>query len=323
MKVVYLGPLARDLVRESLAGSSFDVLSAEADSNLEEILSDASVLVTTGPMYTPKAAAAAKAAKNLKLIQLTSAGFDSIEKFGAPPGTSICNAAQAWSIAVAEHAMAMMLALGRRIVDAIRLQQERQWQRAYAVLCRSMYGSTLLIVGYGRIGKQIARRAKSFSMKVIAVSSESDKDEYVDEIAGIDELHAALGRADTVVAAVPSTPRTVNMFDAAAFACFKHGALFINVARGDVVHAEALEAALREGRLGGAAIDVAVPEPLPANSSLWTTPNLIITPHVAGAVPDLVPLHIRDVVVENLHRLASGKPLKNLVAFDRGVSPAS
>lgn len=313
MKVVYLGPLARDLVRNSLTGSQFDVVSAEADADFERLLSDASVLVTTGPMYTQKVAAAAKAAKNLQLIQLTSAGFDSVERFGAPSGAKICNAAEAWSIAVAEHAMAMMLALGRRMVDVIRLQQEKQWKRSYSDLCQSLYGKTLLIVGYGRIGKQIAHRAKAFSMKVIALSNKVVEDDCLDESVGIRDLHAALGKADIVVAAVPSTPQTVNMFSSEAFENFKPRALFINVARGDVVNAVDLEAALREGRLGGAAIDVTVPEPLPSDSPLWATPNLIITPHVAGAVPDLVPLNIRDVVVENLNRLAAGQPLKNLV----------
>lgn len=312
-KIVYLGPLARDLVSTSLNGGPYEVVPAEADSDLENLLSDASVLVTTGPMYTQKVAAAAKASKSLKLIQLSSAGFENVEKFGAPSGAQVCNAAEAWSIAVAEHAMAMMLVLGRRVVDVIRQQQEKQWRRSYADLCRSMYGRTLLIVGYGRIGKQIARRAKAFAMRVIAVSDEMDKDDWVEEVIGIHDLHAALGRADTVVAAVPSTPQTVNMFNALAFERFQPGALFINVARGDVVNAVDLEAALREGHLGGAAIDVTVPEPLPSDSPLWTTPNLIITPHVAGAVPDLVPLSIRDVVVENLGRLAAGQPLKNLV----------
>lgn len=317
MKVVYIGPLARELVKNSLMGSRYEVVPAEADSDFETLLSDASVLVTTGPMYTQKVAAAAKAAKSLQLIQLTSAGFDSVERFGAPSGARLCNAAEAWSIAVAEHAMAMMLALGRRVVDVIHQQKERRWQRSYSDLCRSLYGKTLVIVGYGRIGKQVARRAQAFSMKVIAVSSKVLQDDYVDESVGISDLHAALRRADMVVAAVPSTPQTVNLFDADAFQSFKPGALFINVARGDVVDAAALEAALRDERLGGAAIDVTVPEPLPSESPLWAAPNLIITPHVAGAVPDLVPLNIRDVVVENLNRLAAGQPLNNLVTFGR------
>lgn len=313
MKVVYLGPLARELVKNALKESQFELVPVEPDSNLEDILSNASVLITTGPTYTQKVAEAAKKSRSLKLIQLTSAGFENVEKFGAPSGVKLCNAAEAWSIAVAEHAMAMMLSLRRRLGDALSQQREKLWNRTYSDNCRSMYGSTLLIVGYGRIGKQIARRAKAFSVRIIAVGGDSDRDEYVDELFGVDALHTALPKADIVVAAVPSTPQTVDMFNAAAFAHFKPGSTFINVARGDVVNAVDLEAALRSNHLGGAAIDVTVPEPLPSESPLWETPNLIITPHVAGAVPDLVPLNIRDVVVENLRRLANGETLKNLV----------
>ncbi|MBS0494513.1 MAG: D-2-hydroxyacid dehydrogenase [Proteobacteria bacterium] len=315
MKIVYLGPLARELVKTALAGSQFELVAAEPDSDLDNILSDASVLITTGPTYSQKVAEAAKKSSSLKLIQLTSAGFENVEKFGAPSGAQLCNAAEAWSIAVAEHAMAMMLALRRRLIDALSQQRENQWNRTYADNCRSMYGSTVLIVGYGRIGKQIARRAKAFSMRIIAVSAESDRDDYVDELVGIDALYTALPKADIVVAAVPSTPETVNMFNTDSFAHFKPGSTFINVARGDVVNAVDLEAALRSNHIGGAAIDVTVPEPLPSHSPLWAAPNLIITPHVAGAVPDLVPLNIRDVVVENLKRLANGETLKNLVVL--------
>jgi len=318
MKVLYLGSLARDLVIDALTDSPFDVATAENDADVARHIVDAAVLVTTGPWYTQSVAELAGTARNLRLIQLTSAGFDSVEKFGAPAGAQVCNAADAWSIAVSEHAMALMLATSRRLVDAIAQQRNHVWQRDYANQCRSLYGKTLVIVGYGRIGKQIARRARAFAMRVVAVNAVLDKDDYVDDIVAIDALSAVLPQADVVVAAVPSTLQTVNMFDATTFAHCKRGAIFINVARGDVVNAADLYAVLTNGQLGAAAIDVAVPEPLPADSPLWTAPNLLITPHVAGAVPDLVPLNIRDVVVENLHRLARGQPLQNRVLLNTG-----
>jgi len=313
MKVVYLGKLARALVADALAGSKFTVLPADNDDELARVIADASVLVTTGPWYTQSVAALARTARDLRLIQLTSAGFENVEKFGAPAGVQVCNAADAWSIAVSEHAMGLMLAVNRRLAVAARQQQDRHWQRDYADQCRSLYGKTLLVVGYGRIGRQIARRAKAFAMTVLAVNAVLDKDEFVDDIVGIDVLAEVLPRADVVVAAVPSTPQTVGMFNAVAFAAMKPGAFFINVARGDVVNAVDLHAALASGQLGGAAADVFDPEPLAADSPLWHAPNLLITPHVAGIVPDLTPLNIRDVVVENLRRLAVGEPLNNLV----------
>jgi len=315
MKVAYLGSLARDLVAEALADSPLTVVPADTDADLARVMPEASVLVTAGPWYTQSVAALTHTARNLRLIQLTSAGFENVEKFGAPAGAQVCNAADAWSIAVAEHAMTLMLGLSRKLADALQLQQQGQWRRAYADQCRCLYGKTLVIVGYGRIGKQIARRAKAFAMTVIAVNTMGAPDDVADEVVRIDQLHEALARADVVVAAVPSTPQTVGMFQAATFQRCKPGALFINIARGDVVKSEDLEAALHSGQLGGAGIDVAHQEPLPADAALWRAPNLIITPHVAGAVPDLVPLHIRDIVVENLRRLANDQPLQNVVTL--------
>jgi len=316
MKVVYLGTLARPLVIEALAGSAFEVVPAENDAELARVIDGAAVLVTTGPWYTQSVAALAKTAPGLRLIQLTSAGFENVEKFGAPAGCLVCNAADAWSIAVAEHALALMLALGRRLPVAAQQQRDGDWQRDYANGCRSLAGKTLVIVGYGRIGKQIARRAKAFAMTVLAVNAVLEPDDVADEIVAIDALDAVLARADVVVACVPSTPQTVGMFNATTFARMKPGAHFVNVARGDVMVAADLHAALQGGQLGAAAADVFDPEPLPADSPLWHAPNLLITPHVAGIVPDLTMYNIRDVVVANLRRLAANEPLQNRVLFD-------
>jgi len=316
MKVVYLGTLARPLVVEALAGSAFEVVPAENDAELARVIHDAAVLVTTGPWYTQSVAKLAQDARGLRLIQLTSAGFENVEKFGAPAGCLVCNAADAWSIAVAEHALALLLALSRRLPVAAQQQVAGQWQRDYADQCRSLVGKTLVIVGYGRIGRQIARRAKAFAMTVLAVDALAEQDDDADEMVGVDALTDVLPRADVVVACVPSTPQTVGMFNAATFARMKPGAFFINVARGDVMVAADLHAALQTGQLGGAAADVFDPEPLAAGSPLWRAPNFLLTPHVAGIVPDLTLHNIRDVVVENLRRLAANEPLHNRVLFD-------
>jgi len=315
MNVVYLGSLARDHVTQTLADSPFNVIAADTDADLARVIPEADVLVTAGPWYTQRVAALTHTAKHLQLIQLTSAGFENVERFGVPPGTQVCNAADAWSIAVAEHAMAMLLALGRRISDALDLQRQCHWRRAYTDQCRSLYGKTLVIVGYGRIGKQIAQRAKAFAMVVVAVKTRAVADAVADEVLGMDQLRHALARADVVVAAVPSSTQTVGMFHTETFAQMKPDALFINVARGDVVNTPDLLVALRSGQLSGAALDVTDPEPLPPDAPLWTAPNLLITPHVAGAVPDLVPHSICNVVVENLRRLAQRAPLQHVVSL--------
>lgn len=316
MRVAYLGSLARSLVQEALEDEPFEIMPADNASELAGIIDDADVFVTVGPAYTKEVADVVKRAKNLQLIQLTTAGFENVAKYGFPSTAKVSNAADAWSIAVAEHAMALILALSRRIPDALRQQAEKRWERAYADASLSLYGKTVAIIGYGRIGKAIAARAKAFSMRVIAVNRTIVQDAGADETMGIVDFHKAVARADIVIAAIPSTSDTTGMFDRHAFAHFKQGALFINVARGDVANQADLAEALRSGKLAGAAVDVAKPEPLPADDPFWSTPNLIITPHVAGSVSDLVPSNIRDIVSDNLRRLKSGERLNNPVTFN-------
>ncbi|GAB3630216.1 3-phosphoglycerate dehydrogenase [Pandoraea terrae] len=316
MKVAYLVSLARSLVQEALQDEPFEIMPADNAAELAGVIAEADVFVTVGPAYTKEVADIVKQAKNLQLIQLTTAGFENLVKYGFPSTARVSNAADAWSIAVAEHAMALILALSRRIPDALRQQVEKRWERTYSESSLSLYGKTMAIVGYGRIGKAIAVRAKAFSMRVIAVSRTIGQDATVDEMVDAVDFCKAVSRADIVVAAMPSTPDTVGMFDRDAFSQFKQGALFINVARGDVANQADLEDALRSGKLVGAAVDVANPEPLPADDPFWSAPNLIITPHVAGFVSDLVPANIRDIVSDNLRRLKNGESLKNPVAFN-------
>lgn len=316
MKVAYLGTLARSLVQEALQDEPFEIMPADNAAELAGMIAEADAFVTVGPAYTKEVADIVKQARNLQLIQLTTAGFENLVKYGFPSIAKVSNAADAWSIAVAEHAMALVLALSRRIPDALRQQAEKRWERAYAESSLSLYGKTVAIIGYGRIGKAISVRAKAFSMRVVAVSRTIGQDTGVDEMMGIENLGTAVSRADIVIAAIPSTPETVGMFDRNAFSQFKQGALFINVARGDVVSQADLEEALRSGKLAGAAVDVANPEPLLENDPFWSAPNLVITPHVAGSVSDLVPLNIRDIVSDNLRRLRNGEIPKNLVSFN-------
>ncbi|HDR9173074.1 TPA: D-2-hydroxyacid dehydrogenase [Burkholderia vietnamiensis] len=282
MKVAYLGSLARSLVAMELGNDPSEIMPADNASELAAMIADADVLVTTGPSYTKEIADVVGRSTRLRLIQLMSAGFESLVKYGFPSSAKVANAADAWSIAVAEHAMMLVLALSKRIPDALFLQADRQWERTYSDSSRSLYGKTIAIVGYGRIGRALAVRAKAFSMRTIGLSRAGERDAFVDEIAEIVNFRTVVSQADVVVAAVPSTSETVGMFDREAFSRFKDGALFINVARGDIVNQIDLDDALRSGKLGGAAVDVTNPEPLPRCDPFWSTPNLIITPHVAG-----------------------------------------
>ncbi len=313
MKIVFFGDLARSHVTNDLDANEFKVVPADSIDDLEFCIPDADVLVITGPHYSAHVALCVKSSSRLQLVQLTSSGFENIQRYGVPAGVSVCNAPDAWSEAVAEHSLAMMLQLSRRSFEAYQQQQEKLWRRDYTARCTTLFGKTLLIVGYGRIGKCIAKLARAFSMHVIAVSNSARVSSLVKEVVSLEDLSRAVSRAHIVVTTLPSAPKTINIFDAELFDRFRSDALFINVGRGDTVNLVDLEQALHKGAISAAALDVTMPEPLPPDSELWNAPNLIITPHVAGALPDLVPFKIRDIVVDNILRLRNGLALNHLV----------
>jgi phosphoglycerate dehydrogenase-like enzyme len=183
---------------------------------------------------------------------------------------------------------------------------------------REVGGRTLLVVGLGGIGTEVARRAHALGMRVIAIrNSRREGPDFVAEVGLPEDLHAFAARADAVVSAVPLTPETTDLFDAAFFAAMKPGGWFINVGRGRSVVTDALVAALDSGRLAGAGLDVTEPEPLPAGHTLWSRPNVIITPHVAAS-SDVQGERYWVLVAENLRRYAAGEPLLNVVDIERG-----
>jgi len=253
----------------------------------------------------------------LKFIQSISAGTDQYDKqLLRERGVRVASAAGVNAQAVAEHAMALILALSRRLPEARDNQHARHWRGMIGDLSRremELAGKTLLVVGMGRIGSRLARLAKAFDMRVIAIKRDpSTGTEGADAVAGTERLHEMLGQADVVALTCPLTPQTQNLIDAAALAAMRPDAYLINVARGRVVDEPALIQALQEGRLSAAALDVTLEEPLPAASPLWAMPNVLITPHTAGetrAYED----NVIDILVDNLDRLWRGAPLRNEV----------
>jgi phosphoglycerate dehydrogenase-like enzyme len=228
----------------------------------------------------------------------------------------VASAAGVNAQAVAEHSMAMILALSRRLPEARDNQHARHWRGMIGEIARREFelaGKTLLVVGMGRIGSRLVRLAKAFDMRVIATKRDpSTGAEGADAVAGTDRLHEVLGEADIVALTCPLTPQTQNLIDAAALAAMKPGAHLVNVARGRVVDDPALIRALQEGRLAAAALDVTCEEPLPASSPLWTMPNVLITPHTAGETQAYED-NVIDILLENLDRLWRGAPLRNEV----------
>ena len=261
------------------------------------------------------------AAPKLHWIQTFWVGVESCVSVPGLAGRGILlsNAQRTSGIPIAEHAVALMLALTRQLPAYARSQQAGTWkddERAPAP--RELTGSTLLVVGLGGIGTEVARRAHGLGMRVIATRNSSrEGPDFVDKIGLSDELLALAAEADVVVNAAPLTAATTGIFDKRFFDTLKPGTTFINIARGKSVVTADLVAALRSGQLGGAGLDVTDPEPLTDGHPLWAMPNVIITPHVAAQSGVQSERYVL-LAAENLRRYAAGEPLLNVVDIQRG-----
>jgi phosphoglycerate dehydrogenase-like enzyme len=220
---------------------------------------------------------------------------------------------------IAEHAIALMLALAHGL-DRFAVDTSRGvWSHSGGdVQLQSLEGKTMLVADLGGIGTEVARRAHGLGMKVIATRvGGSGKPDFVEYVGQPDELLTLARRADVVVGCLPLTPETTGLFDQGFFAVLKPTAYFINIARGGSVVTDALLAALTEGRLAGAGLDVVDPEPLPRGHPLWSAPRVLLTPHISGR-PALPGAARWTLMNENLRRYAAGDRLLNVVDLHRG-----
>jgi D-2-hydroxyacid dehydrogenase (NADP+) len=258
----------------------------------------------------------AAGAERLTFIQSISAGVDQYDlALLRGRGIRLASAAGVTAQAVAEHAMALILALQRHLHTGRDNQTRKHWRGMISDIPSredQLGGKTLLVVGLGRIGVRLARLAKAFDMRVIATRRDSGRGaEGVDAIYGHDRLLELLPRADIVALTCPLTPATRNLIDARALAALKPSAHLINVARGPIVDEDALIRALQDARLAAAGLDVTRDEPLPASSPLWTMPNVLLTPHKGGETQRIEDAVV-SILVENLERLWRGETtLKN------------
>jgi phosphoglycerate dehydrogenase-like enzyme len=221
--------------------------------------------------------------------------------------------------AVAEHTFAMLLAFARRVRAALEAQGERRWAQEDLSGLPTLGGQTLGLIGLGAIGLALARLGRAFGMRVIGIrrSPALGCPPDVDDVLAPDELPRLLGESDVVVVAAPLTPETRGLIGAREFRLMKRSALFANVARGRLVREADLVAALRDGTIAGAVLDVFEQEPLDPGSPLWAMPNVIISPHVAGFRADYWEAAV-DLFSENLRRFLRGEALLNVVDKRRG-----
>ena len=283
---------------------------AELDSRIGE----ADVLLVSGLWRNELLEKAGK----LRFIQSISAGTDQYPRaLLKARGIRLASAQGSNERAVAEHAMALILALTRRLPEARDHQARRNWRGMISDIGgreEELGGKTLLIIGLGRIGGRLARHAKAFDLRVLGIRRDpAAGSNGADEVAGLDRLPELLPQADIVALTCPLTPETEGVIGSAALRLMKRSALLINVARGRCVEERALIEALAEGRIAGAALDCVAEEPLPAASPLWAFPNVLITPHTGGETRRFED-NILDLLMENLGRLwADDTTLKNEV----------
>jgi phosphoglycerate dehydrogenase-like enzyme len=220
-------------------------------------------------------------------------------------------------IHLAEHAFALLLGLTRGLHTAIR-RPDYDLREPIRLEQRELFESTMGIVGFGGTGREVARRALSFGMRVLAVDIEDVPPEPgVESVWKPDRLYEMLGLSDVVVIGLPLTKATRHLFTRDLFRRMRPHAIIINVTRGEIIYGDDLIAALDEGLIWGAGLDVTDPEPLPKDHRLWTHPRVIVTPHTAGGSPRRAQ-RVIDTFCENLRRLRAGQPLVALIDKDKG-----
>lgn len=258
------------------------------------------------------------AARQLRWVHIPSAGVDQLlipEVLAS--NIVITNSSGGNSIAVAEQVIGYMLAFTRRLVDAVLYQKEKVWSSGLIWSSEppleELYGKTLGIVGLGSIGKEVARRAGAFGMRVLATRKDVSKGgEHIDLLLPADKPHDLLEASDFVLLSLPLTKLGGQVLGAEELRRMKKTAFLINISRGRLVDEEALIKALGDKQLAGAALDVFRKEPLSPESPLWNMPNVIITPHNAGLSVRLWD-HLIELFKENVKKFLRGEPLRNVV----------
>jgi phosphoglycerate dehydrogenase-like enzyme len=281
---------------------------------------DADVLVGFNPEIC-----AARLVDNDKQLRWLASLAAGVENCMAVPGVRsrnllLTNMRGVDSAVIAEHAVALAMALAHSLDTFAVDTSKGQWsnQHGNSAPIETLAGKTMLVVGLGGIGTEVALRAHGLGMQVVATRDNvSNKPDFVSHVGTPEEMLTLAKSADVIVNAVPLTPQTKGMYDARFFAVLKPGAYFVNVARGASVVTADLVSALNEHRLAGAGLDVVDPEPLPADSPLWHAPHVIITPHISSRSD--FPSEARwTLAVENLRRYANGEKMLSVVDLTKG-----
>ncbi|MDT4763045.1 D-2-hydroxyacid dehydrogenase [Sphaerochaeta sp. PS] len=256
-------------------------------------------------------------AKNLKWLQAASAGVLQYADKGLYVNKDciLTTASGTYGRQIGDHVLGMIIAFNHQFLTYHNQMKTKIWARYFPT--NDIWESTILIIGFGDIGQNVARLAKAYGMRVIALKrTPTDKPAYVDELLTVEHLDRMLPTADYVVVCTASTPETEKIIDARRIGLMKQGSYIINVARGSLVDQEAVIEALEKGKLGGAGFDATEPEPLPPENKLWSLPNVLITPHSSGLSPR-GPSKMFSIFADNLKHYLTDKNMKNIVDFER------
>ncbi|MCC6475096.1 MAG: D-2-hydroxyacid dehydrogenase [Burkholderiales bacterium] len=315
MKTVLWPNLARaELLERLLAVPGIELVVTDKLDELVAALPEAQVLVIGSSAYGRDVAEAVRVyGRSLRFLQLLTAGYEGPLIHGVPPRVLVANAGESWSPAVAELAMTLLLALVKCVPAIAANHSKHGWERGFTARMGGLDEKTMAIIGYGSIGREVARRARAFGMRVIGVSHSARPDALADEVRPVSALIEVLGRADAIVLAVPFSPESERMIGAKELAACKPGAVLVNIARGGLIDQGALEAALKSGTIAGAGLDVTDPEPLPPDHPLWTSPNLLISPHCSGANGKTGRVRLARFIGENIERFIEGEPVAHRV----------
>ena len=260
------------------------------------------------------------AAKQLKWIQNSGAGVEKLARIAelAESDVIVTNTRGAHAATIAEHTFGLLISLTRNLRQTFQAQQNHDWGIQFDNPMVGLTGLTLGMIGLGNIGSAIAKRGHAFDMNVIAIDAhEVLKPDFVTELRLSDGLDDLLRRSDVVAVTTPHTPKTSGLLGEHQLGLMKPSSYLLVVSRGRIVDEDALVRMLREGRLAGAGLDVTATEPLPEDSPLWDTPNLLITPHCSGRSV-FTSASATAIFHENLRRYLAGEPLTNLVDLKLG-----
>ena len=290
---------------------------AEGEARWRALLDRAEVLFGVPEDSTEGLAEVVNGLPRLRWVHATSAGAgEQVGKAGLSPDALkrvvITTSSGVHAVPLAEFAILGLLAVAKELPRLIEDQRARAWPEVRRPV-RELSGQTLFLLGLGDIGREVARLGKALGMRTVGFRrTEGPPPEWVDEVHGPQRLAELAGQADAMVVSLPMTEQTAGLVDRATIERLPASCIFVNIGRGGVVDEPALIDALRDRRIAGAVLDVFATEPLPADSPLWTLPNVLVTPH-AAALSAREDERIAELFADNLRRYLDGRPLRNVV----------